>query len=321
MKIVVENVNFQSTDGINCVSGVIYKPDTPDHIKGIVQIIHGMAEHIGRYDDFARFLCANSYIACGCDHIGHGKSVKSADDYGYFGHINGCSTMMDDARKFGNIVRAQYPHPPFFILGHSMGSFVLRKYITKYCGDIAGVIISGTGGPNPLAKIGINLAVMDVRKNGDRHRSKFLDNMAFGNYNKLIKHPKTKFDWLTRDTEIVDKYVHDDACGYIFTSSAFADMLRIMYDVNTDSWYTKVPKTLPILMISGTKDPVGDYGKGVKLVYKKLQDSGLQQIKLILYGDGRHEMLNELNRDEVYDDLVSWMDEKILEEKQCRSGE
>lgn len=306
MNIFPQKVSFQSFDGVSNVSGVIYKPDT-DNIKGVVQIIHGMAEHILRYDDFAGFLIKNSFVVFGCDHIGHGRSVSSKDDYGYFGHEDGCSVMVEDTRKLSFLVRQKYPDVPFFILGHSMGSFVLRKYITKYSDGLSGVVISGTGGANPLAKIGMTLAKRDVKKNGDRNKSEFLDKMAFGSYNKAIENPKTKFDWLTRDEKIVDEYVQDDACGYIFTSSAFLSLLKIMYDVNTDSWYDEVPKKLPILMISGEEDPVGNYGKGVKKVYEKLREAGIEDLDMILYEGGRHEMLNEINRAQVYDDILGWI--------------
>lgn len=307
MNIVVEDVVFQSSDGINKVSGVIYSPDTDD-IKGIVQIVHGMAEHMLRYEHFARFLCSKSFVVFGCDHIGHGRSVSSNENLGYVGHGNGCDIMVDDCKKMNEILKNRHPSIPFFILGHSMGSFILRKYITKYSSGLSGVIISGTGGANPLAKLGIMLATKDTKKNGDRNRSKFLDKLAFGNYNKLISKPRTSFDWLTSNHDIVEKYVDDDLCGYIFTSSLFASLLRIMYEVNEDAWYLDVPKRLPIFMISGSDDPVGNYGKGVKTVYDKLKGIGVKDVKLKLYDKGRHEMLNEMARDEVYTDILSWIE-------------
>lgn len=302
--------NFQSSDASNSIFANVYYPKDSSPI-GIIQIVHGMAEHIGRYEDFAKYFCERSYIVCASDHVGHGRSVKNEQDYGYFGTTDGGEIMVDDVRKLFEILINEYPDLPYFILGHSMGSFVLRKYITKYPDGLSGIIISGTGGSNPLAKIGIKLAKRDLRKNGDRNRSKFIDNLAFGNYNKKIPNARTKFDWLTRDESIVDKYIEDDACGYIFTSSGFVSLLNIMYEVNLKGWADNVSEDLPIMFISGSDDPVGNYKKGVQYVYDMLKLSGVKDIKLLFYDNGRHEILNELNRAEVYTDIENWINKHI----------
>jgi alpha-beta hydrolase superfamily lysophospholipase len=192
-----------------------------------------------------------------------------------------------------------------------MGSFITRSYITKYGDELDGYICSGTGGPNPLGKAAVVLAEAEIWRLGEFGRSTFLSNLAFGGYNKRYAEHRTKYDWLTRDTEIVDRYDQDKFCNYVFTAAGFRDLFLLLNEISTKSWAKKVPKKLPIHMISGKEDPVGDYGKGVQKVFDLFQEAGVENLTLKLYDDCRHEVLNELNRREVYAELLKWMNAKI----------
>lgn len=301
---------FISSDGKSNISYYIYIPQTTKP-KAILQISHGMCEFIERYEEFAGFLCGNGVIVCGNDHLGHGNSISSEDDLGYFGEENGHEYLVRDLYKTMTLVRKSYPGLPYFMLGHSMGSFVARMFLTQYGKELTGAIICGTSGGNPFARFGIRLAKSTARKKGSRFRSKKLNSMAFNSYNKRIEKPVSKFDWLTSDSKIVSSYEQNPKNNFVFTVSGFKDLFTLVKLVSEKEWADKVPKNLPLFLIAGEEDPVGDYGKGVRKVAQRLIQADVQDIALHLYPNGRHEIINESNRQDVYRDIVRWLDSKL----------
>ena len=300
----VEHISFLSVNKINTISGVIYVPDSKP--KGILQISHGMCEYIDRYDRFMSFLANKGYIVAGHDHLGHGQSSEEAE-YGYFGAKDGYKNLVEDLHHMTLLVKAKYGNLPYVLLGHSMGSFIARLYLSDYSSELDGAIICGTGGPVPMSSEGIKLANFLCKKKGDFYRSSKLDRMLFGSFNDRIKPKRTPKDWLTRDASIVDKYLQDPKCMFTFTAAGFRDLMTLSTKVNISRWYESLSVELPVLLISGDMDPVGNYGKGVTKVYERLKKTGLKDVSMILYPGARHEILNELNFQEVYTDIENWI--------------
>ena len=278
----------------------------------IFQIAHGMAEHSERYADFAEYLCSKGFVVIADDHIGHGKSVKSDNDLGYFGESGGWDAFVEDERAVTELMKKEYPATPVIFFGHSMGSFIAREYLRRYGDDeaIVGGIICGTSGKNPASAVAINLAGAVAKAKGSRHRSEFINKMAFGAYNKKFE-GKTPFDWLTTDEKQVEKYIADDYCGFLFTAAGYKDLFTILTVVSGKDWFERMPKALPLLVISGEDDPVGNYGKGIKQVYNDLKLAGVKDVTLKLYPGMRHEILNERKKNTVYDDIAAWAISKI----------
>lgn len=280
--------------------------------KGIVQISHGMAEHAGRYEPFAEKLVDSGYLVYANDHRGHGKTAGSLDNLGFFAENNGWMRVVEDMNELTSLIRNAHPGLPVFLLGHSMGSFLLRTYMFLYGTRINGAIISGTAGsPGVLGDIGLLVANMEIKRKGLRGKSTLLHQLSFGGYNKAFKPARTDFDWLSRDHAEVDKYSNDPFCGTVFTAGFYRDLLWGLKTIHKKENISMIPKNLPILILSGDKDPVGKNGKGVSQVFQSLKNIGIKDIQLSLYPDGRHEMLNETNRHEVYRDLINWMDHHL----------
>ncbi|MCD6347879.1 MAG: alpha/beta hydrolase [Bacteroidales bacterium] len=283
-------------------------PDDISQIKGSVQIAHGMAEHAARYKDFASFLTANNYAVYANDHRGHGKTAGDLSNVGFLAPKDGWNKLVSDFRMVSQHVMGKYKDKPLYVFGHSMGSFIVRQYILDPEVNIQGVIISGTGDdPGLLGKIGILLTrIMRLFYPADSP-SPFMDNLSFGAFNKPFKPNRTKFDWLSRDNNQVDKYVTDPYCGGVFSIGFFSDMLNGLLFVSKQQNINATPKDLPVLIFSGANDPVGDHGKGVTAVYKKFEKAGVKNLTFKLFDDGRHEMLNEINNQEVYQFILDWL--------------
>ena len=278
----------------------------------IVQVAHGMAEHGERYEDFAKHLCSKGFAVVVDDHIGHGKSVKDNSELGYFGESNGWDAFVEDEKTITDMITAEYPDAPVIFFGHSMGSFIAREYLRRYGdnGKIAGGVICGTSGKNPASAIAINLADIIAKAKGSHHKSEFINKMAFGPYNKKCE-GETPFDWLSTDKAQVKKYIDDEFCGFLFTAAGYKDLFTILTVVSGKDWYQRMPKALPLLIISGEDDPVGNYGKGIKQVYNDLKNAGAKDVTLKLYAGMRHEILNEVKKETVYEDVASWILGKI----------
>lgn len=307
----VQEFFFHSSDGHGKLHGIRWLPDSGEP-KAVLQIAHGVAEYVARYDLFARFLADSGFAVVGNDHLGHGKSAPSKEDKGFFADKDGWNTVVKDMHLLYEQERAQYRGCPYFLLGHSMGSFLARTYLIKYPGELAGCIISGTGSqPLALCNFGLFAARLERLRLGPRGKSKFLDNLSFGSYNKRITPHRTPNDWLSRDSMIVDKYYNDEDCGFISSVSLFSDMLSGIKYISDRKNLQKMQKDLPILFMSGEMDPVGSYGKGVTAAYQSFLDAGCTDVTLKLYPEGRHEMLNETNKEEVYADIRQWLESKL----------
>ncbi len=309
-----EEFYFDSRDGKSKLHAVKYMPDSDTDIRCVVQIVHGMAEYIERYEEFAEFLTERGCVVTGEDHMGHGKSVGKSGKYGYFCEQDPATVLVRDVHRLKKTTQALYPEVPYIIMGHSMGSFITRNYMFRYGTGISAAVIMGTG-MQPQALLKVSKAVAGIQKLfcGPRHVSGLIDKLAFGSYNKRIRNPATPFDWLSRDAERVNKYISDSLCGFVFTANGFSTLFELISRLNKQENLERIPSSLPVLMVSGDADPVGDYGKGVQKAYESLQNAGLENITLKLYEGGRHELLNEINRDEVMQDVFRWMEETILD--------
>ncbi|HIZ55279.1 MAG TPA: alpha/beta hydrolase [Firmicutes bacterium] len=301
-----EDFFFEGADGKQAAVS-FWKP-SGKKIRGIIQISHGMCEHIGRYEAFAEYMTDHGFVVCGEDHIGHGRTADTKDDLGYFGENNGKFYLLENTHRLYELMRERFGFQlPYFLFGHSMGSFISRLYVARYQDPLNGCILSGSAGPSPIYAAGVKLAEWEVRRYGARYRSERLSKMAFGNFNTRYGNRRTSFDWLTRDRAIVDAYIQSPYCNFVFTASGFRTLFILMRDMSSREWFTAMPKKLPVLMLTGDMDPVGDYGKGVRKVCERLGKAGVQDIKLKVYGGARHELLNELNREEVESDILEWI--------------
>ena len=306
----MEPETFPSSRGISRIAYYVFVPEVK--AKGIIQISHGMCEGVWRYKEFASYLCSLGYVVCGNDHAGHGSSVKDNDDLGFFAHKNGYKFLIKDVYTLSQIIKKEYPNIPICLLGHSMGSFIARACLAEYHNNWDAAVIIGTSGGNHLIKVAIAVASLIGKIKGERYRSPFLLKLCFGNYNNEFKPVKTNFDWLTADEEVVKIYAAEPKCNFVFTASAFKDLFRLLNLVSTSGWAKSIEKDLPILLTSGAKDPVGSNGKGVEKVFRRLQKAGVKDVSIKLYENGRHEILNELNKQEVYSDIAEWLSEKFV---------
>lgn len=306
-----EEFYYESMDRKTNIRAVRYIPD--GEIKAILQIAHGMVEFIDRYDDFAKFLCDKGYLVTGNDHLGHGGSVNSKDDWGYFAEKDGYMVVLDDMYTLTLITKQMYPNKPYFLLGHSMGSFFARLYTTIYGDQLNGAIIMGTGQQSMATlKAGKILCRAIATNKGWRHRSNTVNATAMGSYNKKWEPSLTHTDWLTKDPKIIEFYIHEPRCTFTFTLNGFYNMFSCIEDIIKLDNIKKMPKELPILITSGEDDPVGNFGKDPATLEKIFKDVGIRDVELKLYPNDRHEILNEDNKEEVYNDIYNWMESKLI---------
>ena len=298
---------FPSSDGKNTIYAEIY---TPKNLKprAIVQLAHGMIDYTGRYVELASFLCEHGYIFAGNHHLGHGKSVSCPEDFGFFAERDGYKYVIEDIHLMNQHLRKTHPELPIIMLGHSMGSFIARLYVAEHPGTVSGLIIHGTGGPNPLVGVGKSLAKLIRSFYGSHHRSNLINTMAFGSYNS--KYPKEEGHnaWLTRDLSKVAGRDTDEFTSFKFTVSGYVDLFTFLAGCNSKAWFKKYPKRMPTIIMSGDMDPVGNYGKGPRYVYKQLMINGADNVTLKTYEGARHELFNETNQEEVFADILAWIE-------------
>lgn len=280
-------------------------------VKALLLILHGMAEHSKRYDEFAKSLTKQGFAVWAPDHRGHGKTAEGKT-LGFFAEEDGWQRVADDAFELSELINNEYPDQPLFLLGHSMGSFLARTLLVQHSDVFDGVVIVGTGrGKGLLGKAGKMIARRNVKKYGPKHPDELLDKMSFGSYNMRIKNPVSKFDWLSRDPEQVKRYEEDPLCGYVCTSSFFKDLLTGIEIANDPNLAKQLPGDVPLYIISGSDDPVGDYSKGVRAVYEFYKQAGVKDVTLTLVEGGRHEILNETDRAKTYKLIAQWMKKRI----------
>ncbi|MDJ0763811.1 MAG: alpha/beta hydrolase [Myxococcota bacterium] len=288
--------------------GFKWLPEYSDQTTAALLISHGMAEHAGRYGDFAAFLTSKGIAVYAYDHRGHGKTAKSLSDVGFFSEANGWELVKEDLRAVSEWIKDAHPNVPFFIFGHSMGSSVLRSFLFQYGRNIDGAILSGmSSDPGMLGHLGILICKVEMKIRGKRGKSELLDKLTFGQFNARFKPNRTGYDWLSRDEQQVDAYIRDPYCGGVFSAGFFYDLFTGVMSINKIKNIKKMPVDLPIYIFSGERDPVGGNAKGVRDVYDKFKKAGIKDVTLKLYPDGRHEMLNETNRQEVYQDVFQWI--------------
>ncbi|MBQ6125795.1 MAG: alpha/beta fold hydrolase [Erysipelotrichaceae bacterium] len=300
---------FQSSGKLADIRAVKYEPEKS--VRAVLQIAHGMDEFIDRYDGFAEYLCDKGFLVVGNDHLGHGGSVKSKDDWGYFGE-NGNQVLLDDMYKLTEAVKKEYADVPYFLLGHSMGSFYARQYIAEHGDALDGAISMGTGvEPEYKLKAAMLMCRTIALFKGWRHRSNLVNSLAFGAYNKRFEPARTPSDWLTKDEKIVDWYRNEPRCTFVFTLNGYYNMFTGILRLHDKELMNRVPKDLPLLFVSGQEDPVGSFGKEVEASVEYMKDLGIRDVRLKLYQNDRHEILNETDKETVYEDLYVWLNEMI----------
>ena len=304
-----EELYYNSADGITKIYATLW---IPDEIKMVFQIAHGMVEHIERYDDFAKFLNSFGILVLGNDHLGHGNSINYKEDFGYFSEENGNKNVIEDMYSLTKIAKERYKNVPYVFLGHSMGSYLLRQYLCQYGQELDASIIMGAG-DEPLLKLKGGMAIIEkiASKKGWRYRSKIIDKAIFGGFNKKFEPAKTSKDWLSKDENTVNQYILDEKCNFIFTLNAYYNLLYGINKLCDDNYLNNMPKNLPILLIAGEDDPVGNFGKGIHNIFKKYKSIGMQFVEIKLYPNLRHEILNEIEKEVVYNDILQWLKQLI----------
>lgn len=299
---------FGSRDGEHSLHAVKWIPETESPVC-ILQIIHGMTEYVARYEDFAQFMAGKGILVVGDDHLGHGLSVKEGEIRGYFCKEDAATVLVRDEHRLKKLMQEQYPGIPYIILGHSMGSFILRNYLMRYGSGIDGAIIMGTGMQSKGTVIlGWVLATLISILLGPKHVCTKLDKMLFGAYNKgLTKSDTDSGHWISVNPENVKSFQQDPLCNFVFTANGFQTLMKLIWNLYDTERLKQMPLKLPILLAAGSEDPVGDYGKGVEKVRRSFEKIGMEQIQMKLYSGDRHEILNEADRQDVYDDIYRFI--------------
>lgn len=306
-----EELTYKSRDRQSTIHAIKWIPEGQP--VALLQIIHGMQEYIDRYDEFARFLAEKGILVMGNDHLGHGGSVSGNGTYGFFCKDDPATVLVRDAHRLKKMVQEEYPGVPVFILGHSFGSFVAREYITRYGTGIQGAIIQGTAFvPTSTVKSMTSLVNFMQVFMGTKYRSSMINNMAFKGYLKKIPNPRTKYDWLSHNEESIDKYIADPMDNFTFTLNGFGTMAELLRRVQDVDKMDDIPKNLPILITAGKEDPVGEYGEAPQKlfdIYKK--QLKIENVELKLYDGMRHELQQEIGREQVFEDQYQWLKKVI----------
>ena len=309
MTVKKQELKVLSCDGVHKLAGVVFLPTSQP--VGFFQVVHGMTEYIGRYERFMTEMAEHGWICFGHDHLGHGHTVNDAGELGFIAHENGADLLQRDVKKVADTIIKHYTpagkRMPYVLMGHSMGSFVVRLAVEKKYVAPDRLIVMGTGGPNPVAGIGLVLIKIIKKLRGERHISKLLDNVAFGNYNDAWG-GGTDLDtdpWLTSIESVRMRYYADPLCSFKFTASAMGDLVTLTKEANRKEWFTNMPKNIPVLLVSGEADPVGDFTEGVEKVHNGLIRAGVRS-EMKIYENARHEILNDISYQEVVKDILAF---------------
>ncbi len=296
---------FKSSNDADSIAFYSYIPK--EKTRAVIQISHGMCDYIERYEDFIDFLCKNGIAVFANDHLGHGKSSAKGKSFGFFADKNGYKFLSEDLNTVTMKAREAFPDKPVYLFGQELGSFVARQYMTSFPHAVDGVILSGTGMNNSFVDSARFFAFLTRLFKGKRYRSKFVNDILFDGYNKRIDNPVSPFEWLTKDTEVVKKYELDTKCNFIFTASGFSDYCKLISKVSSSEWFQKVPGDMPVYIVSGGDDPVSAYGKYTNRVFKKLSRKKDADISMKIFEGDRNEILNEKDKDIVYQNILEWL--------------
>ena len=304
------NFTFKGEEGLDIYT-YKWEDENIKKPKAVIQIAHGMAETAQRYETFAKVLTKNGYIVYINDHRGHGKTAKIIENVGHLAEKEGFRCLVEDMYTLTNIIKKENEDLPIYLFGHSMGSFASQRYIMDYSNNLSGLILCGSNGKQGII---LNLAHLiinrEIKKYGRRSKSNKINNLIFGG-EIIRRNEKTKFDWLSRDKEQVEKYINDPFCGVVCSCGFFYDLVQWLKEIEDKENLKKVPLDIPIYIISGDKDPIGKNGKGVLRLRDRYIKLGVKDVTCKLYKDGRHELLNEINREEVFEDIICWLNNKI----------
>lgn len=304
----MERFSIPSADGKSTLAAYAVIPASP---RAMLQISHGMCEYFLRYEGFAEYLSEQGILVFGHDHLGHGHTAKAPEELGFTAEGGGAEILCADVRRVAEHMHTRYPDLPILLFGHSMGSFIARAVLEEDASLYRAAIICGTGGPDTPAGAGKLLASLLIALRGERYRSTFLKGVAFSGYNKKFEKNCDPNAWLTRDEEIVERYNADPFCTYVFTLRGYHDLFSLVERVSRRAWAEEMPKELPLLLMSGEMDPVGSWGKGVRLVDTALREAGVKDVTLRLYPEMRHEILNEIGKETVWRETLEWINARI----------
>lgn len=310
MNFTKREISYPSSDGKNTVFATVYAPKNGE-VRGVVQLSHGMIDYVARYEALADFLTGGGFVFAGNEHLGHGRTAAAASDFGFFADKDGYKLVIRDLHSMNELLHKEYQGAPLVLFGHSMGSFLARLYANEHPETISALVIHGTGGKNPAAPMGKALVSLLSCFFGKRHRSKLVNSIAFGSYNNRFDKSEGHNAWLTRDLSRVATRDTDPYTSFLFTLSGYYDLFTMLERCNSKEWFKNYKKSLPTLIMSGLMDPVGDYGKGVMYVYEGLKSEGVENLSLKTYEGARHELFNEYNMDEVFSDLLLFLEEAV----------
>ena len=300
---------WYDSKGAGKIHGCRWTPE--ESPRAVVQIVHGIAEFIERYDEFAAYLNGLGFLVVAEDHMGHGQSVGENGIQGYF--HGGWFTAVEDTMTLLRETQAAYPDIPYVLFGHSMGSFMARTILCKYPDSgISAAVICGTGWqPAALLPPVTRFIEAVCRKDGEDQPSAFLENLVFGSYNRRVEHPRTAYDWLSRDAKIVDAYIAHPMCGFTPTAGLLREMMKGLTYIEKPAHLEAMKKDLPVFFVAGGDDPVGSYGKGVRQTVSQFKKAGMTDVSCRIYPLCRHEILNEINRQEIFEDIGGWILKKV----------
>lgn len=304
-------ISYPSHDNASTIRALVWEPDDaarPDFSpRAVVQIVHGMSEHVERYAPFAEFLVGRGFVVCANDHVGHGKTAGERD-LGHMPLANGADVLVEDVHALREKVCERYPHAHHVMFGHSMGSFVTRIYLTRHADGLSAAILCGTGQQPRIQTVAgrvITRLIAQIR--GERHVSRFVDSLGAGAYGRAIKDARTDVDWISSDPDVVDEYIADPLCGQPFTVGAYATLASLVADATDARLARRVPKELPLLFVAGAEDPVGDCGRGVARAVDEYRNAGVRLVEMGIYPGARHEILNEPCHEAVWHDVEEFL--------------
>lgn len=305
-------LTYPSHDSSSTVRALMWEPDDaarPDYVpRAVVQLVHGMSEHVERYAPFASFLVDQGFVVCANDHVGHGKTATSDDELGHMPLDAGADVLVEDVHTLRGLSHEHYPNCSHVVFGHSMGSFVTRAYLTRHADGLAAAVLCGTGQqPRIQTTAGKLLCHAIAAVRGPRHVSHLIDSLGAGAYGRAIEGARTNVDWICTDPEVVDEYIADPLCGQPFTVGAYATLSDLVAQATDARLARRIPRDLPLLFIAGAEDPVGECGRGVRRAVDEYRNAGIRLVEQIIYPGVRHEILNEPIHDQVYDDVLDFL--------------